>query len=70
MKYIIAISFVTTLLIIAVSCNDVKEKENNEPVGPGGWLKGSNTEKFGTIAGQLRGFDATMVEVGYRCMPC
>lgn len=37
-----------------------------EPSGSGGWLNGDTGEKFNTVAGQLRGFDATMVEVGYR----
>lgn len=49
------------LLLFLWGCNS-----REEPSGPGGWLKGGTGEKFNTVAGQLRGFDATMVEVGYR----
>jgi len=31
-----------------------------------GWLRGSSDEKFEQLEKQLRGFDKTMVEVGYR----
>jgi len=31
-----------------------------------GWLKGTTDEKFRRVESQLRGFDKTMVEVGYR----
>lgn len=35
-------------------------------VGQDGWLKGTTDEKLDVVAGQLRGFDMAMVEVGYR----
>ena len=66
MKYIAPLILIATVIILVFSCNDVQESTNNEAVGPGGWLKGSSNEKFETVASQLRGFDATMVEVGYR----
>lgn len=66
MKYIAPFILIATVFILIFSCNDVQENNNNSAVGPGGWLKGSSDEKFETVAGQLRGFDATMVEVGYR----
>ena len=31
-----------------------------------GWLRGSSDEKFEQLEKQLRGFDKTMVEIGYR----
>jgi hypothetical protein len=34
--------------------------------GPGGWLTGTQDEKFDEVANQLGGFSRTMVEVGYR----
>lgn len=33
---------------------------------PDPWLKGSDNEKFHQVETQLRGFDVTMMEVGYR----
>ena len=45
------------------SCN-ASEEEN--PSGTDGWLKGDESQKFETIAKQLRGFDMAMVETGYR----
>jgi len=67
MKYIVPIFLTVTVFIMMFSCNGKQENDKSkEAVGPDGWLKGSDTEKFKTIAGQLRGFDATMVEVGYR----
>ncbi len=38
----------------------------DRPVGSDGWLDGDMHKKFDTVADQLRGFDAAMVEVGYR----
>lgn len=64
MKYKILFGLIGVIIFFAYSCNNSQEK--NEPVGAGGWLKGSSSEKFETIAGQLRGFDVAMVEVGYR----
>jgi hypothetical protein len=45
------------------SCNASEEKN---PSGIDGWLKGDVSQKFETIAKQLRGFDMAMVETGYR----
>jgi hypothetical protein len=64
MKYIVSFLLTAILFIPFHSCRN--DQESNAPAGPGGWLKGSNAEKFETIAGHLRGFDVTMVEVGYR----
>jgi hypothetical protein len=66
MKNIVHVIFLAKVLVLLYSCEDVQKKEGNEAVGPEGWLKGSANEKFVTVARQLRGFDVTMVEVGYR----
>ena len=67
MKYIVPIFLIVTVFMVMFSCKSKQENDKGkEAVGPGGWLKGSDTEKFETVAEQLRGFDATMVEVGYR----
>lgn len=55
------VSIFAMLILVATSCTENKTKN-----GPSGWLKGSDEEKFNTVADQLRGFDVTMVEVGYR----
>jgi hypothetical protein len=47
------------MFVLFVSCAD---KGQPEPT----WLKGDTEERFATLATQLRGFDVTMVEVGYR----
>jgi len=39
---------------------------DDEPAGPGGWLKGDSQQKFDTVARQLGGFSAAMRDVGYR----
>jgi hypothetical protein len=39
---------------------------SHPPSGRDGWLKGTPHEKLDVVAGQLRGFDMAMVEVGYR----
>ena len=52
------IALVVSLLLAGVSC----KKE----AGKDGWLAGNTSERFETIAGQLRGFDVAMVETGYR----
>ncbi len=39
---------------------------SNPPSGRDGWLKGSPHEKLDVVARQLRGWDMTMVESGYR----
>lgn len=66
MKYITQFILIGTIFILIYACSGVQENDIKKPVGAGGWLKGSSTEKFEIVAGQLRGFDATMVEVGYR----
>ncbi len=38
----------------------------DHPVGEGGWLRGTASQKFEVIAAQLRGFDRAMVETGHR----
>jgi hypothetical protein len=43
-----------------------QQETASEPAGPGGWLQGSEPEKFGTLARHLRGMDVAMVETGYR----
>ena len=60
-----AIKLLTVFVLIGVlfSC---KNKYENKPVGADGWLKGDESEKFETVARQLRGFDMAMVETGYR----
>jgi cytochrome c556 len=44
----------------------VQERADPVAVGPGGWLRGDTADQLGTVAGQLRGFDVAMAEVGYR----
>lgn len=53
------ISLLAVALFNLASCS-------NPPSGRDGWLKGSPHEKLDVVAGQLRGFDMAMVEVGYR----
>lgn len=50
------------------SCGDRQSGDGSHGAaqGTGGWLSGDESEKFEKIAGQLRGFDMAMVEVGYR----
>ena len=38
----------------------------DQPAGQDGWLTGDAQDKFDTVARHLRGFDAAMVETGYR----
>lgn len=51
------------LLFFLTSCSNEKVSKD---AGAEGWLKGRPDEKFETIAGQLRGLDMAMFEVGYR----
>ena len=53
----------TTIAFLSYRCTDSTQNEDN---GKGGWLKGTTSEKFDVVAKQLRGFDMTMVETGYR----
>lgn len=55
-------SIIVMLLLCITSCNN---KETYKPA-EGQWIKGSEQEKMKTIENQFRGFDKTMVEVGYR----
>ena len=52
-------------LVTFLSCTDSSTTETSA-VGEGGWLDGSDTEKFEEIAHQLGGFSRTMIEVSYR----
>ncbi|MBL7852693.1 MAG: hypothetical protein JNN04_17445 [Cyclobacteriaceae bacterium] len=51
------------LFLIPMAACSVKE---DPPSGRDGWLKGTPHEKLDVVAKQLRGFDMTMVETGYR----
>jgi hypothetical protein len=53
----------TTSLLLLAACSP---KEEDPPSGRDGWLKGTPHEKLDVVAKQLRGFDMTMVETGYR----
>jgi hypothetical protein len=57
--------YLIMLPLLIISCQ-VNYKENSEPVGEEGWLKGTNEEKLEEVAHQLGGFSRTMVEVSYR----
>lgn len=59
-KHLLAL--ITTLFVLG-ACST---KEENPPSGRDGWLKGTPHEKLDVVAKQLRGFDMTMVETGYR----
>jgi len=56
----------TTASILCVLSVVVLSSCSNPPSGRDGWLKGSPHEKLDVVAKQLRGWDMTMVEVGYR----
>jgi hypothetical protein len=45
---------------------DTNPEATGQPAAEGAWLKGTAEEKFNQVEKQLRGFDKTMVEVGYR----
>jgi hypothetical protein len=48
------------------SVSTVSHSTGEERSSPGGWLQGTTDERFQQVERQLRGFDKTMVEVGYR----
>jgi len=52
-----------SMVVFLFACN---YRDKNKSSGPDGWLKGDESQKFETIAKQLRGFDMAMVETGYR----
>ncbi|MDR7210318.1 membrane lipoprotein lipid attachment site-containing protein [Flavobacterium piscis] len=54
--------FILLAVLILTSCNG--ETKNNTIQG--NWIKGTQSEQIKTIEKQFRGFDNTMVEVGYR----
>jgi hypothetical protein len=54
------------VLAAAAFCAACGNQNNQTSSGPGGWLTGSQDEKFDEVANQLGGFSRTMVEVGYR----
>ena len=58
-----AIGGVALLLVAGAAC---APDPGAAPAGSDGWLTGSTQEKFETVAGQFRGFDHAMWEVGYR----
>lgn len=49
-------------ILFLLSCNNKTEYVPAQ----GQWIKGNEQEKLKTIENQFRGFDKTMVEVGYR----
>ncbi len=58
--------YLSILVLIAfLSCKD-SSPSHTSAVGEGGWLGGSDAEKFEEIAHQLGGFSRTMIEVSYR----
>ena len=61
MKSIFELSILAISLLTIATCN---RKENSDHAG--GWLQGTEQEKFDAVANQLRGFDVAMVETGYR----
>jgi hypothetical protein len=48
-----------SVLILLLGCS-------GEDKGRPTWLRGDTDARFATVEKHLRGFDATMVEVGYR----
>lgn len=62
MKHLLKFSLLIGMLLSLSSCNS---KEKYQPV-QGKWIKGTEQEQLKTIESQFRGFDKTMVEVGYR----
>ncbi len=53
--------------LVAAACAPTPSAGTEEhAVGQDGWLKGTTDERLDVVAGQLRGFDIAMVEVGYR----
>jgi hypothetical protein len=59
MKFTNAAALALLLTVLILSCS-------NPPSGRDGWLKGAPHEKLDVVARQLRGWDMTMVETGYR----
>ncbi len=59
-------SIILLCLFGPLACHSPNERQSDEAVGPGGWLKGDTNEKLDEVAHQLGGFSRTMVEVGYR----
>ncbi|CAM1345000.1 hypothetical protein [Tenacibaculum amylolyticum] len=57
----------TSVLIVLIlsTLTSCANKESYQPV-QGQWIKGSEQEQVKIIESQFRGFDKTMVEVGYR----
>jgi len=53
------------LSALITGCKSPIEEEKTAN-GKDNWLKGNDFEKFDVVAKQLRGFDMTMVETGYR----
>ncbi len=49
-----------------VSCSNSSQKTIEQESAQGEWIVGNEQEKLELIESQLRGFDKTMVEVGYR----
>ena len=62
MKHLLKLLLLITTLFVLTSC---KSKDTYKPI-QGKWIKGTEQEKLHTIESQIRGFDKTMVEVGYR----
>jgi hypothetical protein len=53
-------------LWLGLGCGDREGGGSTAAGGGASWLQGSTDERFALVAGQLRGFDMAMVEVGYR----
>ncbi|WP_299158375.1 hypothetical protein [uncultured Tenacibaculum sp.] len=62
MKHLLKFLRLITTIFVLTSCNS---KDTYKPI-QGKWIKGTEQEKLQTIESQFRGFDKTMVEVGYR----
>lgn len=57
------LAIIILVSILVTACDQDRSQSKKSGTG---WLQGSDEEKFNKVAGQLRGFDVSMVEVGYR----
>jgi len=64
-KLFIYLSFFS-LAIIYIACAGGGDEEKVGRYGPYHWLKGTESERWTTVAEQFGGFSAAMVEVQYR----
>lgn len=54
------------LLFLLISLSLFSCKESDSKGAQGKWLKGSTEDQIKSIENQFRGFDKTMIEIGYR----